>query len=796
MVKRTLCCGCTRRCGLLIEVEDGKPVKVNGDKEHPLSEGHICARGKVIVLEEALHPDRVKYPLKRVGERGSGKWQRISWDEALEDIAARLKQIKDKYGAEAIVATGSGGLTCDQVTRRFMNLLGSPNLMDSGQVCYVDRQKVDMVTLGWIAMYPRRQQTRCAVIWGGNPPVTKPEFGRHYKEAKKRGAKIIVIDPKFTESARMADLWLQIRPASDGALLLGWLNVIIEEKLYDRDFVEKWTNAPYLVRSDTEKLLRESDVVEGGNPERFMAWEPVAKQPRAFNRETLSYEPPDAKPALTGAFVVTLANGRRVECKTVWQLLKERVATYTPERVAEITWVPADKILDAVRMYATTKPATFEGFLGMDGIGRNSVQALRGRDIIRTITGNLDVEGGDISAGPYTKIRFDYEIEENDKLSPEQKRKNLGSADMFRLFSFESHEELWNYQKKAGFPNPLPSMMECACHPPTVWRAILTGKPYPVKALFNIYMNPMVMSSNTSLVFEALKKLDLLVVADIFMTPTAELADYVLPSAIQGLEGSFLHTFYNVTNFVSSGERAFGPLWECRSHWEIFHELGVIMGQDWPWKTEEEMYDWQLEPLGYTWKEFIDKVRYITPPIEFKKYEKTGFGTPSGKVEIYSSHLEKIGYDPLLHYEEPAESPVSTPELAKEYPYILASGRVPLFYNSEHLQVESIRKRRPDPLILINPETAASLGVNEGDWVWIESPLGKRIKQRVNLFDGIHPKVVYPDVGWWFPEMPAPEHGVWESNINVIIDDDPETYCDQMIGSWPYNGLLCKIYKM
>ncbi len=123
MIKRTLCCGCTRRCGLLIEVEDGKPVKVEGDKEQPLSKGYICRRGKAIVLEETFHQDRIKYPLRRVGGRGSGKWQRISWDQALDDIAARLKEIKDKYGAEAIVTTASGGIACDKVTRRFMNIL-------------------------------------------------------------------------------------------------------------------------------------------------------------------------------------------------------------------------------------------------------------------------------------------------------------------------------------------------------------------------------------------------------------------------------------------------------------------------------------------------------------------------------------------------------------------------------------------------------------------------------------------------------------------------------------------------
>lgn len=793
MIQKTLCCGCTRRCGLLIEVVDSKPVSVQGNKEHPLSKGMICNRSKAIVLEESYHKDRIAYPMKRVGERGSGKWQRVSWGEALDDITARLKRIKEEYGAESIVATASTGMLLDVILRRFMNLLGSPNITGYYQVCYTNRKKIDAATLGWICMYPQRTKTKCAVLWGGNPPVTKPEFARQYREGKKQGAKIIVVDPKFTESAKMADLWLQLRPASDGALLLSWLNIAIKEKLYDTNFVEKWTNAPFLVRCDTKRLLRESDCIEGGDSEKFMAWNPISKQAMAFNRDTLKYGQPEVKPALDGTFVVKLATGKKVECKPVWELLKERVAPYTPEKAAEITWVPADKILAAVRMHMTTHPSCFEGFLGMDGIGKNSTQATRAREIVRALTGDIDVEGGDLFPGPYTKIRFGHEIEENHRLSPEQKKKTLGSADMYRFFSWESHEELWNHQKKAGYPDALTTFAECAAHQPMVWRAVLTGKPYPVKALLNIYANPMVMGPNTTLIHEALNKLDFLVVADVFMTPTAELADYVLPSAMPGLEGPFLNFFNNVTNFVSCADTAYPPYGESRSNWELIRELGVRMGQDWPWKTEEELYDWQLAPLGYTWKEFT-KVGCIMPPAEFKKYEKKGFGTPSGLVEIYSSHLEKLGYDPLPDYEEPAQSPIRTPELAKEYPYIMCSGRVPLFYNSQHLQAKSIRKTRPDPLILINPETAGTLGVKEGDWVWIESPLGKRVKQRVKHFDGIHPQVVYPDIGWWFPEKPAPDHGVWESNINVIIDDDPSTV-DDMIGSWTFTGLLCKIYK-
>jgi anaerobic selenocysteine-containing dehydrogenase len=787
--KRALCHGCGHRCSILIEVSEGKPVAVRADKEQPRGSSLACRRGRAYVLERTNHPQRLLYPLKRTGQRGSGQWQRISWDQALDEIASKLGKIKDEYGAEAIVGAPSEGRSFEWAMRRFLNLLGSPNAPSDGWICFIDAAKIDQVTFGWHAQLADWMNAKCIVILGGNPAVSYPLNYKRIKEAKKEnGAKIIVIDPKFTETCEIADLWLPIRPATDGALLLCWLKTIIEEGLYDRDFVEKWTNAPYLVRSDTKKLLRESDIIPGGDPEKFMAWNLIARKPVSFDRESLSYQLPDVKPALDGGYVVMLANERRVECKTAWQLLKERVAPYTAERVAEITWVPADKILDAVRMYATNKPAVFQRFNAVDGSGKNTCQTYRSRNIIRAIMGNLDVKGGEIIPGPYSKVRFLSELEATDKLPPEQKRKRLGS-DKYRLSSFEFYDELWNYQKKAGIPGRQQAAQDCAVPPYLVWEAILTGKPYPVKAFINMCFNPLVSSTNTSQVYEALMNLDLLVVTDIFMTPTAELADYVLPGASVGIETPTLNKCMEFATFVSSGNRALEPPGECRSDFEFLRELGVRMGQYWPWKTLEEVYEWQLEPIGYTWQDFVENVRWVDPPLEYRKYEWTGFGTPSGKVEIYSSCLEKLGYDPLPYYEEPPESLVSTPELAKEYPLILANRRVPHFRNTEGQQLESIRKTRPDPLVLIHPETASSLAISEGDWVWIESPLGKRIKQRVKLFDGTNPKFIYPDILRYYP------HGLWEVDTNVIINDTEE-FRDPILGCWPITGLLCKIYKV
>ncbi len=187
-----------------------------------------------------------------------------------------------------------------------------------------------------------------------------------------------------------------------------------------------------------------------------------------------------------------------------------------------------------------------------------------------------------------------------------------------------------------------------------------------------------------------------------------------------------------------------------------------------------------------------------SPPRVYRKYEKTGFGTPTGKVELYSTVFEQLGYDPLPRYEESRENPLTRPELAREYPLMLITGGkfLPMFH-SEHRNIDSIRKRHPNPLVQINPETARKHDIADGDWVWIESPRG-RIRMKCQYFDGIDPRVVHVEHGWWFPELPGEEpwlHGVWESNANVLTDDDPDV-CNVITGGWPLRTALCKIYRV
>jgi anaerobic selenocysteine-containing dehydrogenase len=313
----------------------------------------------------------------------------------------------------------------------------------------------------------------------------------------------------------------------------------------------------------------------------------------------------------------------------------------------------------------------------------------------------------------------------------------------------------------------------------------------------------MVTQANTKLVYHALKRLDLYVVKDFWMTPSAELADYVLPSA-SWLERPQHWTYVDYAQYLSIGERALAPIvpGECehRDDYEFWRDLGIRLGQGehWPWQSLEDVYDYRLQGMGYSHREFVDKVRWIFFPFQEKKYERIGFGTSTGKVELYSMLLERLLYDPLPSYEEPRETPVGSPDLANQYPLMLITGmRHDPFFHSEHRQIESLRRLHPDPLVQVHPDTAQELGIGDGEWVWIETPRG-RVRQKCQYFDGIHPKVVSAQHGWWFPELPGEEpwlHGVWESNINVVTDDDPDA-CNQVIGGWPLRTALCRLYKV
>jgi anaerobic selenocysteine-containing dehydrogenase len=732
VIKKAACCFCFSNCAVLVHVKDGMVTKVEGDKNNPLSRGHVCER-VAYAAKWLYHPEHLNYPLKRKGERGEGKWERVGWDHALDEIASKLKDIKSRYGAESLVfAEGTYRGVPFWARSRFASLFGNPqNVMHPGISCMLNCNSMAMATVGGIFMVPGLARSNCLVVWGYNPAETSSRMmGSINRRIEKGNFKLIVIDPRRTKTAEKADIWLSLRPGTDAALALGWLNVIINEELYDKDFVEKWCYG--------------------------------------------------------------------------FEKLAQRVQDYPPEKVARITGLPEDRIVEAARIFAMAKPAVIVRGLATDQIGRNSIRVSQARIALRAITGNLDNEGGNLITGVGPEIggkRFVREsnLELLDKIPPEQRKKQIGS-DTYKLMTWPGYD-LTSQHFKRIYGEPESSMHRFGVTPPLVWDAILKGKPYPVKAMFTWESNPLMWAANSKAAYQALKSpnLELHVINEFWMTPTAELADYVLPAA-SWLERPLCSTYEDFSETVFGGGRSIQPVAERRDEYAIWRDLAIRMGQAeyWPWKTYEEAIQFQLQPLGISYEDFMKKGFISSDVRKIRKYEDKGFPTATGKVELYATVLDKLGYDPLPYYEEPVESPLSDPETARDFPLILNTGGhfMPFFHSEYRHYGIGMREKYPDPRMDIHPETADKLGIVEGDWVWIETKRGK-IRQRAHLNDGMLENVINAQPSWWFPEKPAAEpslHGVWDSNANVLSRDDTASL-DPVTGGWYTRALLCRVWK-
>jgi len=472
--------------------------------------------------------------------------------------------------------------------------------------------------------------------------------------------------------------------------------------------------------------------------------------------------------------------------------LRAAVAEYTPEKVAEITWLKPEQVVESARRYATIRPGVITWGFGLDKQGINATQAARARCILRAITGNLDVAGGELLgwAEPVGRIVGDGEMELNEALPPAQRAKQLG-ADVYPFFGFPGWERnaAANKRLPPHYMHPPHADMTCVAHERAVFDAVLTGQPYPVTAMISLASNPLLSLPDARRTHQALKALHLYVVSDYYLTPSAALADYVFPAA-STVERTEL---WLSPGFCLACPKGIEPLHERRDDYQFWRGLAVRMGQKehWPWETVEEVWDDRLAPAGLTFDQLLAR-NGLFGKREFQQYERYGFGTPSGKVELRSSIFEELGCEPLPVYREMPHSPAGDPDLARKFPLVLITGsRFMPMYHSEQRQLKGARDRMPDPQVMLHPETAASLGLSEGDWARVVTPQGS-IRQRVHLSEAIHPRMADAQHGWWFPERTDGLFGVFEANANVLCPDGPE-FCSPEIGSWPHTGLLCRV---
>ncbi len=727
--------GCHGGCGVKIFVSDGKLIKIEGDEDHPFLQGRLCPRA-LALTQYIYHPDRLKYPLKRAGERGEGKWQRISWDEALGTCQERLERIREKYGPESMVFGQGTGRDAGGPLLFLAYAYGSPNWTLfglSGISCFTPRLAAMHTVMGDATFpdaaqfSPQRYQDpewktpEVLISWARNlagSQCTDHYFSGHWVvDMMKRGTKLIVIDPVCSWEASRAELWLQIRPGTDGALALGLINVIINENLYDREFVEKWTHG--------------------------------------------------------------------------FAELKTRAQDFSPEKVEEITWAPKEKIIQAARLYAKAKPAAIRFGQPLDS-NAEATSTIHALTCLWSITGNVDVPGGNvICRPPYGVTIYPYSTQEVIQLYGREFVDNLNKkrigADRYPLvknFRAWALSDLVLEQMETGKPYPIKGlwcqtnnfMANTAQDPRRHYEAV---RRLEFNVVVDTFMTPTAQAIadivlpagtfpekdsvfTTGIPLNAIQKVLTVEECRSDWDINFELAKRLNPEAVP---------WNNVRELLTERLKPSGLTYEqlCQSPWALAPKNDPSGTA--PYRRFEKG---QLRPDG-----------------------RPGFRTPTGKIELYSTVFESYGVDPLPHHKEQIESPLSTPAIYRAFPLILITGRRNgVFFHSEHRQIPWLREITPDPTVELHPDTARELGLKEGDQVWIEGVRG-RLKRKLHLTPTLHPKMAHALHGWWLPEAEGKGpyfNGIWDLNVNQLIPMG--TQSSSGFGGTPTKTMLCRIYKV
>lgn len=718
--KNVVCSSCDILCMVKAQVpESGEVGDIRVTPQDPRKfHADLCMKG-VHSPTAFANSGRVLNPLRRVGERGSGQWEEVSWDAALDDIAVRLQKVVDQFGPEALATSMSPALMQNDsgMARRFMNLLGSPNYLSGVSVCMGNTSAVNRLTYGWFPMADI-DNTDCIVLVGHDPkPHSWTLVYNAIRRAEERGAKLIVVDPRKSTSAERAHCWVPLEPGTDCALFLGWMKVILDEELYDKEFVEKWTHG--------------------------------------------------------------------------FEQFRDRINEYSLERLSSITGIAPALVAESARMYANAKSAVI-AWTPITDMQRNSTSAIRLHAALRALCGNLDIAGGESLMGLNPDIISESELELHGSLSQKQRDLTLG-ADKHPIFTHKAMEYVREPTKKVWgheWVNFLSG--NYMAHFRAVFQAMATGDPYPVKAFFMLANNTLMSYPNMQLVHDGLMNQDLIVAFEQFRTPSAQLADYILPGD-SWLERPAMIDLYGWLNVYKLGQQTVQPPGDCRGGYEIWKGLAdrMGMGEHFPWNSINELFDHRVAKLGKSYSELAEQTMYHAAPTEYKKYEKTGFATPTGKVELYSTVLEDLGFDPLPYWRPdpvvPAAYNLKMFVGVRENEYFQTGGR----------HIDKFRGRNAEPRFFVAPSDAIKAGLTDDTWAELETTHGK-MKAKVEIQDEMPEGVVRVPHGWWQPERPEGDgslSGAWEYADAQVTGDDDENL-DREQGVPQFKGLACKLSQL
>jgi len=696
-------------CGLLVHVRDGVITKIEPADDYP-DPGYRNACTRAYGMPKVVHhPDRLKYPMKRVGERGEGKWQRISWDEALDTIASKFTDIGERYGPASVayVSGGlcfpSGGLFASQrfssaTGGTFVGLLGvSTSAAATANSTLYGEMYTDYAN--------DHDDPNMIVLWGENMLETWPVKYTRLLHARDGGARMVYIGPLFNVTAAKADEWIPIRPGTDTAMILGMMNVIMSEKLYDKAFLIEHTNGPFLVRNDNGLLLREKHLSSGDSTAKYMIWDTRTNKPQPYNT-------PGVEPALMGSYT---ADG--IACKTALQLLFELAAQYPLDKVYEVTEVPPDTVKRLAVDYATRKPvASFKG-LGLQRLF-NGHLTFRAIDTLVALTGNTSMR-------PWM---------------------NFFTTLDFPAYMFPGMR----------FNTPLPIIQ--------FYEAAITGEPYPVKAMWVSTHNPGDSHGNRNKFKKAMSNLEFIVALDLFVTSTAEYADIVLP-------GCSTFEFDNATlpwgsytggrPYFQLNAKVIEPYYESRTDLEVFNELATRMGvgEFFDKSVEEYVEDLFAEAPPSLKGLTLEKLR--EGPIKQPRADRI-FTSPSGRIEIYAETMKEFGEE-LPVFIEPQES--ARQPVAEKYPLTIFNTHSKFRYHSTLANVDLFRELEPEPTLSINTVDAEKRGIKDGDIVTAFNDRGS-VTLRAEVHGGMRPGCVSVGEGWQVRDFIKGSHNELTASVN------------------------------
>jgi anaerobic selenocysteine-containing dehydrogenase len=784
-IVRTYCSLCSVGCPAAITVWDETILKLEPDREHPQG-GAVCAKGRA-APEIHANSGRLSYPMKRTNPKTSADpgWQRISWDEALDTIATRLAAIRAESGAEAVAfgrgtGAGTGLLPAEPWLMRLAAAFGTPNYMTTAHLCSWARDGAALYTLGvGEEPFPDVARSATIVLWGANPSANELHIATAIVDALTRGAKLVVVDPRRVGLANKADLLLQVRPGTDGALALALIAEILDAAAYDDAFVRRWTNAPLLVRADTGRLLRARDLAVGALSRTNVdaTWYLALTRSGAlapYDPDRRAHLLPSEDLAIEGETEVPLGEGTRVRCKTVFALLAAEARAMPAARAATVTGVPARLIRETAALLAAHRPIAHHSYSGIVQ-HTNATQSARAIEVLFTLLGDIDAPGGNVFPMPVRTGSL-----RGAPLEADAAAKRLGLA-----------------ERPLG-PPATPGHITAY----DLYSAILEGKPYRVRGLLAFGGNVLMNSGDTLRGRAALQRLEFFAQAELFESPASRYADVLLP-ATTFLENETL--VVTEDGMAQRRRRSVAPRDERRPDIRVIFDLAVQLGHAdrFAGGSVAAAYDEVLAPAGLTWDGLRDIPEgvAVADPRRYRRYAELrpdgsprGFDTPTGLAELFVERFVEHGYAGVPRYEEPEQSPLSAPKLARKYPLVLTNAKIPQYLHSQGRGIPALRRTQPDPRAELHPDTAREHDIQDGEWIAIETPRG-RVRAKADVTATIRPGVVCATHGWWegCEELglegfdPFSQDG---ANVNLLVHND---VFDPISGAVPHRSVMCRV---